>query len=251
MDVLIVEDEQIAANRLKEMLHDIDDTINVLDVVDSVKSAVKWFMRNRADLIFLDIQLSDGLSFNIFDQVTVDTPVIFTTAYDEYAIKAFSLNSVDYLLKPIRKSDLEISIQKLKKIHSMSQLDIQTLLKQMTPPTADYKKRFLIHYGEKIYKIDVSEIACFFVLNKNVFLKTNSKKSYAMNFSLDKLMTMLDPDEFYRINRKMIVNIASIQRMVAYSRGRVKLVLTPEVDDIKDSIVSVERATDFKKWLDK
>jgi DNA-binding LytR/AlgR family response regulator len=251
MDVLIVEDEQIAADRLKELLHDIDETIHVLDVVDSVKSAVKWFMRNRAELVFLDIQLSDGLSFNIFDQVSVDTPVIFTTAYDEYAIKAFGLNSVDYLLKPIRKSDLEKSMQKLNKLHAMSQIDIQALLTQLKPKGVDFKKRFLIQYGERMHKIDVSEIAYFFVLNKNVFVKTASGKSYPMNFSLDKLMTMLNPDEFYRINRKMIVNISAIQSMVAYSRGRVKLVLSPEVDDIKDSIVSVERATDFKNWLDK
>ncbi|HKK67063.1 MAG TPA: LytTR family DNA-binding domain-containing protein [Bacteroidales bacterium] len=249
MNVLIIEDESIAAERLASNLRDIEPEARIVGFIDSVKDAVKWFSNNSADLVFLDIQLSDGISFSIFEQVDVDTPVIFTTAYDEYAIKAFRLNSIDYLLKPIRKSDLMESMRKFHKVKSANHVDFDKLLNALNQKTPDYKQRFLLQYGERMVKVDVTDIAYFYVLEKSVFLKTESGNSYPVNHSLDKLVNMLNPALFFRINRKMIVNIDAIKKMTAYSRGRVKLSLNPSAENEQDAVVSVERANGFKNWL--
>ena len=249
MNVLIVEDESLAAEKLEHMLNEVDPSINVLAKCGSIKESAKWLMEHTADLIFLDIQLSDGISFSIFEQVTINTPVIFTTAYDQYAIRAFQLNSVAYLLKPIRKSDLAESLRKFQTLKSAFSIDFDTLLAGIQGHEPDYKKRFLIQIGEKIRKIEVAEIAYFYVLEKGIYLKTFQGNSYPVEFTLDKLETMLNPEKFFRINRKYIVNMDSIANMVAYSRGRIKLELKPKTDDEFDAIVSVDRSSDFKKWL--
>jgi DNA-binding LytR/AlgR family response regulator len=249
MDVLIIEDETIAAERLAGALREIEPEAHIVDVIGSVREAVVWFTTNSADLVFLDIQLSDGISFSIFDQINVDTPIIFTTAYDEYAIKAFQLNSIDYLLKPVRKRDLAKSLQKFHKIKSARQVDFDELLSSLNQQTPNYKQRLLLQYGERLVKVNTTDIAHFYVMEKSVFLKTKSGNSYPVNYSLDKLANMLDPESFFRINRKMIVNIESIKKMTAYSRGRVKLSLEPACENEKDAVVSIERASDFKNWL--
>lgn len=249
MNVLIIEDEKYAAEKLEDMLHEIDPKITVLAKLGSITESTKWLLQNSADLIFLDIQLSDGISFSIFEQVTVPTPIIFTTAYDQYAIKAFQLNSISYLLKPIRKNDLAESLQKYKSFKSAFSIDFDALVAHIQGREPNYKKRFLIQIGEKIRKIEVSEIAYFYVLEKGVYLKTYKGTSYPVDFTLDKMEGMLNPETFFRINRKYLINMESISNMVAYSRSRIKLELNPKTDDEFDSIVSIDRSADFKKWM--
>ena len=249
MNVLIIEDESLAADKLERMLKEVDPTVNILAKLGSIKDSVKWLFRNTADLIFLDIQLSDGISFSIFEQVTISTPVIFTTAFDQYAVKAFQLNSISYLLKPVRKTDLADSIKKYKNLKSAFSIDFDMLLANMQGRNPDYKKRFLIQVGEKIKKIEVSEIAYFYVLEKGVYMRTFQGNSYSVEYTLDKLETILNPSSFFRINRKYLVNMDSIANMAVYSRGRVKLDLKPNADDELETVVSIDRSADFKKWL--
>jgi two-component system response regulator LytT len=249
MNILIVEDEGLAAEKLERMLKEIDPANNILAKCGSIKESVKWLLEHTADLIFLDIQLSDGISFSIFDQVPVNTPVIFTTAYDQYAIRAFQLNSIAYLLKPIRKSDLVESLRKYQTLKSAFSIDFDALVANLQGRNPEYKKRFMIQIGEKIRKIEVTEVAYFYVLEKGIYLKTFLGNSYPVEFTLDKMETMLNPGTFFRINRKYLVNMDAISNMVAYSRGRIKLELKPKADDEFDTIVSVDRSADFKKWL--
>lgn len=247
--VVIIEDEALAAERLESLISEVDPEMKVVATLKSIKESVKWLVQNRADLIFLDIQLSDGLSFNIFEQVPVDTPVIFTTAYDQYAIKAFQLNSVSYLLKPIRKKELQESLKKYNSLKSAFSLDIESLVNTLEGKKPDYKKRFLIQFGERIKKVESSDIAYFYALEKNVFIHTFDNHSYPIDLSLDKLETVLDPEKFFRINRKFIINMDAISGMVAYSRGRIKLELKPAPDIEGPVVVSIERAGDFRGWL--
>ena len=249
MNALIIEDETLAAERLELMLAEIDPSIRVLAKLGSVKDSVKWLMQYQADIIFIDIQLSDGISFSIFEQVAVSTPVIFTTAYDQYAIKAFQVNSIAYLLKPIRKIDLAESLLKLRNLKSTFSIDFDTLLAQIQGRQPEFKKRFLIQIGEKIKKIEVTDIAYFYVLEKGCYLRIFQGNNYPVEYTLDKLETLLDPSCFFRINRKYLVNMAAISNMVAYSRGRVKLELKPKADDDSETIVSIDRSADFRKWL--
>jgi DNA-binding LytR/AlgR family response regulator len=249
MNALIIEDETLAAERLELMLKDIDPTIRVLAKLVSVKDSVNWLMQYQADVIFLDIQLSDGLSFSIFEQVSVSTPVIFTTAYDLYAIKAFQVNSIAYLLKPIRKSDLSEALLKLRNLKSAFTIDFDSLLAQIQGHQPGFKKRFLIQIGEKIKKIEIADIAYFYVLEKGCYMRTFQNNNYPVDYTLDKLETLIDPSCFFRINRKYLVNMAAISNMVAYSRSRVKLELKPKADDEFETIVSIDRSADFKNWL--
>ena len=249
MNVLIIEDESFAADKLERMLKEVDPEINILAKPGSIKESVKWLFQHTADLIFLDIQLSDGISFSIFEQITINTPVIFTTAFDQYAIKAFQLNSISYLLKPIRKTDLADSLKKYQTLKTAFSIDFDMLLANIQGRDPGYKKRFLIQTGEKIRKIEVSEIAYFFILEKGVYLRTFQGNSYSVEFTLDKLEAMLNPSFFFRINRKYLVNMDSIANMVAYSRGRIKLDLKPRADDELNTVVSIDRTSDFRKWL--
>jgi DNA-binding LytR/AlgR family response regulator len=250
MNVIIIEDEAIAAEKLVNMLHEVDPSINILAKLVSIKESVNWLMQHHADLIFLDIQLSDGLSFSIFEQVSVNTPVIFTTAYDEYAIKAFKLNSIAYLLKPIRKSDLADSLKKFQNLKSTFSIDFDALQALIQGKKPVFKTRFLIQIGEKIRKVETSEIAYFYVMEKGVFMRIYQGNSFPVDYSLDALVNTLDPAIFFRINRKYIVHMDSITNMVAYSRGRIKLELKPPARDAFDTIVSIDRSADFRKWLD-
>jgi len=249
MNVLIIEDESIAADKLEQMIVETDPLVHVLAKIGSVKEATKWLSQNNADLIFLDIQLSDGISFSIFDQVMVNTPVIFTTAFDQYAIKAFKLNSIAYLLKPVRKSDLAESLQKYRNLKSTFNIDFDALLAELQGKKPDYKKRFLIQIADKIRKVEISEIACFYAMEKGCYISTFQGNNYPVDYSLDKLETMLDPELFFRINRKFIVNMNAITNMVAYSRSRIKLELKPKPGTSDETIVSIDRSAEFRKWL--
>jgi DNA-binding LytR/AlgR family response regulator len=247
--VLIIEDEQIAADKLESLLQETVPDIHIKAKLGSIKESVRWLQQNRVDLIFLDIQLSDGISFSIFDRVELSTPIIFTTAYDQYAIRAFQLNSISYLLKPIRKADLIQSLRKYEDMKSAMRIDFDFLLDQMRGAQSTYKKRFLVQLGEKIKKVEVEEIAYFFVQEGSVYIRTRDGIRFPLEYSLDKLETVLDPAHFFRINRKYLVHMDAISSMVAYSRGRVKLELEPKTAETLDAIVSIDRSADFKKWL--
>ncbi|MCB2196206.1 MAG: LytTR family DNA-binding domain-containing protein [Bacteroidetes bacterium] len=249
MKAVIIEDEKFAAQRLEKMIQELDKDIQVIAKLGSVEDSVKWFSNNSCDLIFLDIQLSDGISFSIFDQLTIKTPIIFTTAYDQYAIKAFDLNSISYLLKPIRKDELEDSLEKFNSLKAALSIDFESLLAGIQGKSIDYKKRFLIQVGDKLKKIETADIAYFYAMEKSVYIKTFKNASYDIDFTLDALDDILDPDQFFRINRKYMVNMQAISEMIAYSRGRVKLNLNPPVDDELETIVSIERSPKFKSWM--
>lgn len=249
MNVLIVEDESLAADKLEQMLAEIDPSIRVMAKTGSITESARWLMQHTPDLIFLDIQLSDGISFSIFEQVAVNTPIIFTTAYDQYAIKAFQLNSIAYLLKPIRQSDLAESLRKYHSFKSAFTIDFEALLATIQGKEPEYRKRFLIQIGDKIRKVEAPEVAYFFALERGVYLRTFSNHTYPLEFTLDKLEHMINPAHFFRINRKYIVHVDAIKNMVAWSRSRVKLELNPKADDEMETIVSIDRAAEFKKWL--
>jgi DNA-binding LytR/AlgR family response regulator len=252
MNVVIIEDEAFAALRLKKMIRDFNPGIRILAELESVAESVKWFRSNpEPDLIFLDIHLEDDLSFAIFEQVNISCPVIFTTAFDEYAIKAFKLKSIDYLLKPIVHEELASALKKYEQfsgLHSNS-VDLQSLYNLLTQKDVKYRERFSISIGTKIKMVEVADIAYFYVFEKGVYLRTQQGDSYNVDFTLDKLEEILNPGSFFRINRKYLINISSIDKMVAYSRGRVKLELKPGADDEFDTIVSIDRSAEFRKWL--
>lgn len=249
--MIIIEDEAIAAERLEKQLKEIDQDIEVLAKPSSIKEAVKWLATHTADLIFLDIQLSDGLSFSIFEQVQVQTPVILTTAYDQYAIKAFQLNSIAYLLKPIRKSELIESLQKLQSLRSAFNIDFDSLLSMMQGRQPAYRRHFLIQVGEKFRQVAVEEAAYFYAAHKAVFLRTFQGSNYPLDLTLDALEQSLDPGRFFRINRKYLISMPAIDKMIAWSRSRIRIELEPPADDSHDTIVSIDRARAFKEWMDK
>lgn len=249
MKVLIVEDEKLAAENLASMLETIDPTIQVLNCIESVRIAVAWLNSNYCDLIFMDIQLSDGNSFSIFDQVKIKTPVIFTTAYDQFAIKAFKHNSIDYLLKPINKEELAASIQKYRELHSKVQLpDIQQLIDSIKNQN-HYRERFMVNAGAKYKTIKSSEIAFVYVQSECVFVCTHSNKHYDIDFTLDKLEELLDPKSFFRVNRQYIVNIEAIGNMVTVTKSRLQLEISPKPPT--EVIVSVNNLHEFKCWLNR
>ncbi len=251
LNILIIEDEEPAAKRLQKMLLDIVPEATVLENIVSVSSALKWFRENPSpDLIISDIQLSDGLSFEIYKKIDLVCPVIFTTAYDQYAIEAFKVNSIDYLLKPIRKDELEKAVTKYKKINRSAAepvIDINKLLQSFSPGGTEYKKRFVVRYGEHIKTINIEDVVYFYTEDKVNFLCTRDSRRFVIDFNLDTLESTLDPKTFFRINRQYIIGIHSIAEMLAYSKSRVLVKLNPSAKH--ETIVSTERSADFKHWL--
>lgn len=252
MKVVIIEDEAFAALRLKKMIQNYNPDIRILAELESVAGSVKWFKSNpEPDLIFLDIHLEDDLSFAIFEKVNISSPVIFTTAFDEYAIKAFKLKSIDYLLKPIVHEELAAALKKYEQFSGLhhNSTDLQSLYNLLTTTEKKYRERFSISVGTKIKMVEVTDVAYFFVMDKGVYLRTTQGCTYNIEFTLDKLEEMMSPTSFFRINRKYLINVASIANMVVYSRSRVKLELKPKADDEFETIVSIDRSSGFKKWL--
>jgi len=254
MKVLIIEDEPPAAKRLKSILSEIDESIETLDVKDSIENSVSWIKTNPLpDLIFMDIQLSDGLSFEIFKQVEIKCPVIFTTAFDEYAIKAFKVNSIDYLLKPIETKELQKSIQKFHNLHSqfapkLEHEAIQKLLESITPNKSIYKSRFLVKSGQSFFKVGADECAYFYLDNKLTYLVLRNGKRHLVDFTLDELEQQLDPQKFFRANRQFITNIDSITSIHNYFGGKLKIHLQP--GEPEDVIISRAKAGEFKSWME-
>lgn len=248
---LIIEDEEPAALRLKKLLISLDPDIEILGIIDTVKSAGRWFENHPSpDLIMVDIQLGDGLSFDIFRKTKIESYVIFTTAYDEYAIKAFELNSIDYLLKPVDETKLANSLLKYRKFQSLSQsVNIGNLLETIESRKDKFKKRFVVNIASKIKVIDVAEAAYFYSKEKNTFLCTSDNRHYPLEFSLDHVEEILNPDQFFRINRQYIVNFRSITKIDILSKSRIRIVTNPPAGE--EIMVSSARSADFRVWLDK
>lgn len=249
MKVLIVEDEAPAAQKLMRLLAEINPDIEVVDVLKSVEQTINWLVENqKPNLIFMDIQLEDGICFEIFDNIPIQTPVIFTTAYDEYTLKAFKVNSIDYLLKPIDSNELKNAIDKFKIIHSQSDYaKIESIIKQLQPIA---KERFLVKVGEHYKSIQTSKIHCFCVKERCNFIQIDTGQYYPIDYSLDKVEQLIDSKVFFRISRNCIINFHAIEDIIAYSSSRLKIVLKNS-NEKNDIIVSRERVADFKTWMDR
>ena len=248
MICLIIEDEKVAAERLSGLIKKYDRSIEITGIIQSVAKAVHWLNTNREpDLIFMDIQLADGLSFEIFEQTIVKTPVIFTTAFDEYALKAFKVNSIDYLLKPIDQGELNNAIDKFKESHTHKEIPAQVFDNILHTLTKNFKNKFVIKVGEHIKVFSVNDVQCFYSMEKYTFLQNNEGRDYAVNYSLDQLEELLDPDRFFRINRKYIIASPAIKDIISYSNSRLRVKLNSNESD--DLIVSREKVQDFKNWL--
>ena len=246
MKVLIIEDEHAAAKRLMNMLHEIDETIEIQGVTDTIVSSLEWLESNQeVDLLFMDIHLADGSSFKIFDHIDIQKPIIFTTAYDQYAIEAFRVNALDYLLKPIKKAELQIALQKYTDRMQRAAFDYRELAQSLLKE--EPAKRFLIKVGQSYHVVDILDVAYFYTHDKITFLVTNQGKRYPIEYSLEKLDELVDSKLFFRINRQFIINYQAIHEMHAYSKSRVKIVLDPACKI--DSIVSTERSPVFKRWI--
>lgn len=252
MNILIIENEFPAADRLIRMLKKADKSINILGTVETVEDAINRLqMKPDPDLILMDIQLDDGLCFEIFETISVDTPVIFTTAYDEYTLKAFKVNSVDYLLKPVDEPSLISALAKFRKLHYDDKDPFKKDFRQLINEFRNqYKSRFLIKIGERFRSVQTGEISHFHISERSVFLSDFQGKDYGIDYSLEQLQSMLDPRKFFRINRECIVNIDSIVMMYSYSSSRLQLTLkNKEKNDL--FIVSRDKVPEFKKWIDR
>lgn len=248
---LVIEDEEPAAARLVRLLGAVEPAIEVLDVIDSIETAVDWLQSHaHPDLIMLDIQLADGLSFDIFRKVRVDSHVIFTTAYDQYAIRAFELNSIDYLLKPVDRKKLAASLEKYNRLQpGKAPFDFDALLQAMQSRKSVYKQRFMVAVGARIIPVETASVAWFCSLEKNTFLCTREGRQYPVEYSLDRLEDLLDPEQFFRINRRYIVGFGSIEKISLLSRSRIRIEVTPVPPE--DLLVSSARTHRFREWLDR
>lgn len=250
MKVLIIEDEQPAVRKLIRLLQEVDPATVIVDVLSSVEQAINWFSVNTPpDLVFMDIQLEDGISFEIFDLLEIKIPVIFTTAYDEYALRAFKVNSVDYLLKPIVLEELRKAVDKFNMIHrlNMGYTRLETIIKELYPVR---KERFMVKIGEHYRSVPVSAIRCFYIAERSTFILDDTGKNHPVDYSLEKIEQLVDPNLFFRINRNFIIAYASIGDIINYSSNRLKIILYGW--DKKDIIlVSRERVASFKAWIDR
>jgi DNA-binding LytR/AlgR family response regulator len=254
MKVVIVEDEHLSAQRLQGMLKKYDPSIEVVAELPSVAASVEWFKNNPdPDLVLMDIHLEDGQSFSIFETINLQVPVIFTTAFDEYTIKAFKVNSVDYLMKPLNYEELVAAIEKFKRIHGEAgeekTMGLEQLLQSMQKKEPEYKSRFLVSIGSRLKTIETEDIQYFFSADKITFLVTKENQRFPIDYSLDKMAVMLDPKQFFRINRQMTVKLDAITNIHVFSKGKIKLDLNPATKE--DVFVSMDKVVEFKEWLGK
>lgn len=257
MKILIVEDEELAVKKLQKTLHSVEPDANVVGITDSIKSTVEWLQENeKPDLILMDIELADGQSFEIFNLTEVKSPVVFTTSYDEYALKAFKVNSIDYLLKPVQKEELEKSLQKFRNLAFMQNenkdgISMENIIKELQQKLLpkEYRKRFLVKNGQKLVSIEVDDIRYFFSDGRLNFFKTADNKKFVVDYTMDELEDMLDPEKYFRTSRSFYVSINSIEKIDDYFGNRLILQLKPSID--KEALVSREKVTDFKKWMGK
>lgn len=250
MKILIIEDESRAAHRLEKLIVKLKPDVIILGKLESVRDSVRYLTKNPSpDLILSDIQLADGLSFEIFRQIHVQCPIIFTTAYDQYAIEAFNTNGIDYLLKPIEEARLAKALNKLQKL-TARQHDIEAvmeILSRKTIPDKNYKSRFMVKVGEQIKSIQTKSIRAFYSFDKATFIFTNDQHNYIIDYTLDQLEDLLDPAQFFRINRKYFLSLEACTQVYTWSNSRLKI----EIDGIDDEVVVArERTGKFKEWLD-
>jgi DNA-binding LytR/AlgR family response regulator len=251
--VIIIEDEPLAVKRLQRLITTLNRNLVVIAALDSIESSVNWLKTNTCpDIIFSDIQLADGLSFDIFEQTKINCPVIFTTAYDSYALKAFTANGIDYLLKPVKEDDLARALDKLNQFYtkntpgySFDYTQLANLIQQNIGK--EYKQRFLIHIGEKLKKIETNDIAYFMADGKYVHMITFTSGKYIVDFTLEELEQVLNPKFFFRANRKYIINIKAVGSMLVLSKNKIRVELHPSNET--ECIVSSERSSEFKYWL--
>jgi two-component system, LytTR family, response regulator LytT len=259
MNILIVKDEELAVKKIQKTLASVDPGANVAGITDSITATVDWLKSNPSpDLILMDIELSDGQSFEIFSRVEVKSAVVFTTSYDEYALKAFKVNSIDYLLKPIQKEDLESALVKYRQMKSMyaaggapADLNVENLVKELRQKLQpkEFRKRFLVKHAQKLVSVEVEEIAYFFSDGRLNFFKTYDNKKFVVDYTMDELEDMLDPERYFRISRSFYIAVDSVDQIHDYFGNRLLLHLKPAVD--KEAIVSREKVSDFKKWMGK
>lgn len=248
MKILIIEDEKPAADRLIKMILELEPSAEIAGTLVSIKSAVEWFAKNTPpDVVMMDIHLADGQSFEIFSMVKVNAPVIFTTAYDEHALDAFKVSSIDYLLKPIKMEELRRALDKLKSLTAFGTKQIEQMMQQLGSKTRAFQKRMVIRFGDTIKMVEITDVAYFYTEDKINYLCTFGNLRYPIDYNLDELEHLLDPAVFFRINRQFIINIHAIEKMLAWSKSRVKVVLKPATTE--DTIVSTERSPYFKDWL--
>jgi len=251
MVVLIIEDEAAIARRMQKLLLEIDPAITVPAILSSIESSVAWLRQHtEPDLILMDIHLADGSSFEIFKEVQIDCPVVFATAYDQYAIQAFKVNSIDYLLKPVNKENLADSLKKFQRLHQVEKqvpFDYTKLAQLLGSAKPDFLKRLVIRFGDVIKAIEIKEVAYFYTDEKIVFASLLEGSTYPVDFTMDQLEKRTDPERFYRINRKFLISYESIGKMISYSKSRVKINLLPPCE--LEVISSTERSGDFKEWL--
>jgi DNA-binding LytR/AlgR family response regulator len=253
MNILIIEDETQAAQRLEKLVSELLPQSRVVGKIDTVKKAVQWFRSNPAPaLALMDIQLADGISFQIFEQCEVKCPVIFTTAYDEYALKAFKVNSIDYILKPVDKDELRQAIDKFRNLvrdEPGTKAFIDNVSEAIRMLTRKYKTRFVIKVGEHLKTVETDSIGYFFSQDKATFCCTTDNRTLILDFTLEQLEDMVDPEKFFRINRKYLVSATAISDIISYTNSRLRLVLRHSTDN--DVIVSRERVQEFREWLDR
>lgn len=248
MKVLIVEDETSASENLTDMLHDIDPSIEIMGYTESVAQTVRWLQAgNKPDLIFMDIHLSDGSSFAIFDHVNVEIPIIFTTAYDEYAIDAFKVNSIDYLLKPIKQADLERALDKFSRLSHDDANQYVELMKELAQTRGKYKSRLLVPYKDKLVPVQVKDVSCFYTTNKSTTIFLRNGQKYQCTWTLDQIMSSLDPHEFIRANKQFILSRASIKNLTIWFDSRLKIDI--DIETPEAIYVSKNKAAEFKTWI--
>lgn len=251
MKAIIIEDELPQAQHLQYLLSEIDMDIEIETIIPSVSESIKYLTANRVDLIFLDIHLSDGLYFEIFDKVYITCPVVFTTAYDKYAIQAFKHNGIDYILKPVSKDELANSITKFKSL-SASSNDYSALMnsiKLLAAKSSAYKKRFISQAGNKLRIVTDNDIAYFYAFEGGVFIRTRKNDNLLIDETLENIEKEIDPYDFFRLNRKIIAHVSCIREMTPYSKSRLKIDLTPAFNE--DVIVSYNNVRNFMTWIKK
>jgi DNA-binding LytR/AlgR family response regulator len=251
MKVLIIEDEKLSAGHLANLLSKIDPTVEVIGIIDSVKKAVETFSGEiEVDLLFVDIHLADGISFDLFQKVKIDIPVIFTTAFDKYAVQAFKVNSIDYLLKPIGREELTVAVEKFKRLNAGKKTSLpETIYEVFASINKQYKTRFMVKMGDTIVSLKTEEVAHFISEDGLVLAVANNGRRYPVDYTLDQVSALIAPDQFFRINRKVLISINAIQKVNSYFNSRLKITTNGMEED--DCIVSRERVSDFKQWLDK
>ncbi|MBF9219831.1 LytR/AlgR family response regulator transcription factor [Hymenobacter ruricola] len=262
MNALIVEDEELAVRKLRKLLQEVAPTLAVAGVAASIEDTVAWLESRRAagepepDLIFLDIELADGQSFEIFERTPVHSTVIFTTSYDEYALQAFKVNSIDYLLKPVQREELARSLRKYEELRRHAApaagpaLNIEKLLQQLQQQAPrEYRQRFLVRQGQRLLSVETGDIAYFYTDERYSFFATHAGQKFLVDYTLDELTEALDPARFFRINRGMLVTHQAVEQMQPYFGNRLALTFRPAFD--KDALVSREKVSDFKTWMGK